>query len=387
MLARRFRVDIHLIISVNYVCLRIVVLFFLRKPGNILVLRNCRILVSDFGLAREKPTREKNSHLDSDGSDINNAMTQHVVTRWYRPPELMLYPDGFYTTAVDMWSLGCVFAELLGRKALFPGKSFIHQLTLILDLIGSPRPEQVAHIKSRQAMRFLDSVKGRQKKDFRDLFPECHPNATDLLEKLLAFNPSERVDARTALAHPYLEAAHHMGAFVKEPEVKLDCDFQFEAQSLGIEDFKLLIREEVGRISGEDVTSPTENTQESIPNGRRRDTAVGKKRTVRSTSVEETKAVEKRKPLSTLFASENKSHERNNERKDSIELRKGNCRDLARTRSSDSNADQESSEVKQSVRPSQNCKYGVQTAPKSPKFSTMSWQKKVNGMQQISAGQ
>ena len=54
-------------------------------------------------------------------------MTQHVVTRWYRPPELMLAPDGRYTNSVDMWSVGCILAELLGRRPLFPGKtSFIN---------------------------------------------------------------------------------------------------------------------------------------------------------------------------------------------------------------------------------------------------------------------
>lgn len=68
---------------------------------------------------------------------------EHVVTRWYRPPELMLCPDGLYTYAVDMWSVGCIFAELLGRKPLFPGKNFVHQLTLIFDVIGPPKPAEV----------------------------------------------------------------------------------------------------------------------------------------------------------------------------------------------------------------------------------------------------
>lgn len=65
------------------------------------------------------------------------------MTRWYRPPELMLCPDGLYTYAVDMWSVGCIFAELLGRKPLFPGKNFVHQLTLIFDVIGPPKPSEV----------------------------------------------------------------------------------------------------------------------------------------------------------------------------------------------------------------------------------------------------
>ena len=131
------------------------------KPGNLLVTRNCELRITDFGLARLKPTRE-----NREGEEIEEAMTEHVVTRWYRPPELMLCPDGLYTSAVDMWSVGCIFAELLGRKPLFPGKNFVHQLTLIFDIIGSPRPSQVGHIKSTQARKFLESVQGKTKVDF-----------------------------------------------------------------------------------------------------------------------------------------------------------------------------------------------------------------------------
>lgn len=78
-------------------------------------------------------------------------MTEHVVTRWYRPPELMLCPDGQYDSSVDMWSVGCIFAEMLGRRALFPGKNFIHQLSLIFDVIGAPKREEVAYIRSTEA--------------------------------------------------------------------------------------------------------------------------------------------------------------------------------------------------------------------------------------------
>jgi len=84
-----------------------------------------RAQITDFGLSRLAP-------------EENELMTEHVVTRWYRPPELMLCADGNYTAAVDTWSVGCIFAELLGRKPLFPGKNFMHQLRLIFDVIGTP---------------------------------------------------------------------------------------------------------------------------------------------------------------------------------------------------------------------------------------------------------
>lgn len=133
-------------------------------------------------------------------------MTEHVVTRWYRPPELMLCPDGMYSYGVDMWSVGCIFAELLGRKPLFPGKNFVHQLTLIFDVIGSPRPHEVSHIKSRQAKKFLASVQTKKQVPFETLYPDCNPVAVDLLKKLLVFEPANRLNAAEVLAHPYFDA-------------------------------------------------------------------------------------------------------------------------------------------------------------------------------------
>ena len=103
--------------------------------------------ITDFGLSRLAPE-------ESD----NQAMTEHVVTRWYRPPELMLSADGNYSWSVDVWSVGCIFAELLGRTPLFPGKNFMHQLCLIFDVIGTPPEEELAYIRSDQAMRFMRSM-------------------------------------------------------------------------------------------------------------------------------------------------------------------------------------------------------------------------------------
>ena len=104
--------------------------------------------ITDFGLSRRAP--------DEDAE--NQAMTEHVVTRWYRPPELMLCADGMYTAAVDVWSVGCIFAELLGRGPLFPGKNFMHQLALIFEIIGTPPDDELAYIRSDQAIRFMRSL-------------------------------------------------------------------------------------------------------------------------------------------------------------------------------------------------------------------------------------
>jgi serine/threonine protein kinase len=103
------------------------------KPGNLLVSKRCELRIADFGLARVADTAE--------------GMTEHVVTRWYRPPELMLSPDGRYNESLDVWSVGCILGELLQRKPLFPGKDFIDQLTLILNVIGTPDEDEKRYIQ------------------------------------------------------------------------------------------------------------------------------------------------------------------------------------------------------------------------------------------------
>lgn len=98
------------------------------KPANLLVTKNCDLCISDFGLARQMP-----------GGGQSPLMTEHVVTRWYRAPELMLSADGHYTAAIDIWSVGCIFGELLGRSPLFAGKVRQHAVPALLA-IGVPAP-------------------------------------------------------------------------------------------------------------------------------------------------------------------------------------------------------------------------------------------------------
>ena len=111
------------------------------KPSNILVNSECDMRVCDFGLARGLEAESKTSGDGSgDGEDAGNEeeefMTEYVVTRWYRAPEILLGSRS-YLASVDIWSIGCVFAEMLARKALFPGDNSLDQVTKIMKVLGT----------------------------------------------------------------------------------------------------------------------------------------------------------------------------------------------------------------------------------------------------------
>ncbi|KAJ1453743.1 kinase-like domain-containing protein [Pelagophyceae sp. CCMP2097] len=215
------------------------------KPGNLLVTRACELRITDFGLARLQ------SVAADGGGDLDaGPMTQHVVTRWYRPPELMLTPDGRYTNAVDMWSVGCILAELLGRRPLYPGKNFVHQLQLIFASIGSPPDAEVREVRNKQARKFLDSVRGRAKVPFASVFSTAPPAAHDLLEDLLLFNPEKRAGAAHLLAHDYFRALSYAEALpVRDPPADLRMDFGFETQDLSAAVLRRGIIDEVAGFS------------------------------------------------------------------------------------------------------------------------------------------
>lgn len=164
------------------------------KPSNILVNSDCRLKICDFGLARHANDR-----------DLEEGLSEYVVTRWYRAPELLL--ANAYTKAIDMWSIGCIFAELLGRRIMFPGTSYVDQLKVILEVVGTPATFNFCDnpVARRYAGRqFLIQSDKIAKVDWQQIFPEANPDALDLLDKLLQFDPMHRITASEALEHPYV---------------------------------------------------------------------------------------------------------------------------------------------------------------------------------------
>ncbi|KAI5076292.1 hypothetical protein GOP47_0008357 [Adiantum capillus-veneris] len=173
------------------------------KPSNLLLNANCDLKICDFGLARVVGGGNGHAHTATE-----QLMTEYVVTRWYRAPELLLSCEE-YTSAIDVWSVGCIFAELLGRKPIFPGKDYLHQLKLILNTIGSPNPDTgLCFIHSHKARAFIRSQPRSPQVCLSQLYPEANPLALNLIERMLVFDPAQRITVAEALQHPYLSLLH-----------------------------------------------------------------------------------------------------------------------------------------------------------------------------------
>ncbi|GJN34748.1 hypothetical protein PR202_gb23440 [Eleusine coracana subsp. coracana] len=112
----------------------------------------------------------------------------------------MLYLFLFkYTPAIDIWSIGCIFAEVLIGKPLFPGKNVVHQLDLITDLLGTPPLDAISKVRNDKARKYLTCMRKKQPASFSQKFPKADPMALKLLRRLLAFDPKDRPSAEEAL--------------------------------------------------------------------------------------------------------------------------------------------------------------------------------------------
>ncbi|KAJ6682154.1 MITOGEN-ACTIVATED PROTEIN KINASE [Salix koriyanagi] len=164
------------------------------KPGNLLVNANCDLKICDFGLARTSRGNEQ-------------FMTEYVVTRWYRAPELLLCCDN-YGTSIDVWSVGCIFAEILGRKPIFPGTECLNQLKLIISVLGSQNDTDLEFIDSPKARRYIKTLPYTRGTHLSHLYPHADPLALDLLQRMLVFDPSKRITVTEALLHPYISGLY-----------------------------------------------------------------------------------------------------------------------------------------------------------------------------------
>uniref|UniRef100_A0A7S0TCR4 Protein kinase domain-containing protein n=1 Tax=Elphidium margaritaceum TaxID=933848 RepID=A0A7S0TCR4_9EUKA len=239
----------HLLLGVNYMHGAGIIHRDL-KPANVLINADCSIKICDFGLARgfhedlalDKQDAKKNRKK----KPIQRGLTTHVVTRWYRAPEvILLQQQKEHLPAIDMWSVGCIFGELLQmqkdncatawkRGPLFPGdscfplspkrskkknaiyQSHFDQIRVIFEVLGTPTKEEIASLNDEQARAYLEDLPKQTAQNLQEMFPGTSADGINLLINLLKFDVKKRLTVQQALEHPYftkvrdeeLEATH-----------------------------------------------------------------------------------------------------------------------------------------------------------------------------------
>ena len=162
------------------------------KPSNLLIDEAGVLKIGDFGLAR--------TFANCEGVDKVGDMSSVVVTLWYRAPEL-LFGARDYGPGVDMWSVGCIFAELVLRNPLFPGQNELDQLGKIFFALGTPTEEVWPGLTSLPSYMEFGRV---EPTPLAKRFPAASARAVDLIAGMLAYDPAKRLSAQQALEHPYL---------------------------------------------------------------------------------------------------------------------------------------------------------------------------------------
>ena len=159
------------------------------KPQNLLIDKNGAIKLADFGLAR------------AFGIPVR-VYTHEVVTLWYRAPEILLGANK-YSCPVDVWSIGCIFAEMANKRPIFQGDSEIDQLFRIFRILRTPTEEIWPGVTALQDFKATFPVWSNYSLKTPDRKLDDH--GLDLLEKMLLYDPSKRISSKQALLHPYFD--------------------------------------------------------------------------------------------------------------------------------------------------------------------------------------
>lgn len=189
-------------------------------------------------------------------------MTEYVVTRWYRAPELLLAGDE-YSAAIDMWSAGCLLVELYSRRPIFPGKDVKNQIEHICAICGKPSPDEMQAIQNHKARAFLATLPDTQRTDFSKILPDAPPAAIDLINRLLQFDPAKRMSAMEAISHPYCKDYRDPIAEAKVEKLTVT---QLEPPSetrLGAEGIRRLMWEEILKFHPEASARETQAAKDA----------------------------------------------------------------------------------------------------------------------------
>uniref|UniRef100_A0A8R1Y0I0 Stress-activated protein kinase JNK n=1 Tax=Onchocerca volvulus TaxID=6282 RepID=A0A8R1Y0I0_ONCVO len=225
------------------------------KPSNIVINDKCILKILDFGLARKIETGER--------------MTIYVVTRYYRAPEVILGLP--YDEKVDVWAIGCILAEMINRKILFPGTDRLDQWNKIVEILGTPNQEFINKLE-QHTRNFVQSKGHNDPLPLEEIFPDecfvgsyskapqlCASVARDLLSKMLQIDPEKRISIDEAVSHPYVNLWFRDEEWnVPLPENRYDSNN--DLRELPIDSWKELLFKEVKRCEEE---HSSENTNET----------------------------------------------------------------------------------------------------------------------------
>lgn len=198
------------------------------KPSNILVDSKCSLKICDFGLARAAFRAENDSDMV--------LWTDYVATRWYRAPELIMPQANNYGAAIDVWSAGCIFAEMLLRAPLLAGGDELDQLRRITEFTGTPGLDVISRLRNPKAQQYLKSIKPRPAAELTAIFPPgTDPEALQLIKAMLEFDPDKRITAHAALMTTYFKEWRDPLGFGPRPHGLSEKEFDFEKR-LGMND-------------------------------------------------------------------------------------------------------------------------------------------------------
>ncbi|CAD8054978.1 unnamed protein product [Paramecium primaurelia] len=207
------------------------------KPGNILANEKCEVCYCDFGFARK---------YDELHDQFEENMTEYVVTRYYRAPEIMLSSQQ-YSKPVDIWSLGCTFAELMSRKTLFNAPNYIQMIKMFFNILGKPSDEELNQfVTNENAHSFLQTLPPKPKQPASNSVPYPDHKARDLLDQMLEINPKNRITAQKCLEHPFFESIRKQAEEITFAG-NLECDFEND-DSITLNNLKQLILIEINQI-------------------------------------------------------------------------------------------------------------------------------------------
>lgn len=207
------------------------------KPNNLLGNEDCEIRICDFGFAREVDEERK--------ADL----TEYVVTRFYRAPEVMLSSQQ-YNTQVDVWSIGCIFYELITGEPLFPCKNYFELIKIIIDVLGKPDSDEMSFISNVHAKNYIEKIPYSNKKKVSERISNYENKAAlDLLDKLLVFDYRKRITCAQALRHDYFKDIFEEGDDVF-PKIDLNFGFEYD-DKLTLKDLKLMILNEINLVNKE----------------------------------------------------------------------------------------------------------------------------------------